>query len=315
MGVYQNVRPTDFDGISGNTSTITSLRKVLQMSPKDRPHAILFKGPSGCGKTTLARILTKQLNCQDIDILELNAANTRGIEAIREILKQVNLRPFGEARAFILDESHQLTPAAQEALLKSLEDCPDFTYFIICTTEPEHLIKTIRNRCTEYEVNLLGSHDMTEVLARACKKASLTVEADLIEGIVHVSEGSARNALVFLEQVQGMSVDEGLPLLISGTSEDPTIIELCSKLSMLPKLRKASWLPIIQMYSFLSDDPEKIRRSILGYMWRKLTECDEIVEAEELTYLLRLFSTSVYYGGKAQLGAIVARACFDTPKF
>ena len=196
-----------------------------------------------------------------------------------------------------------------------MEDCPEFTYFIICTTDPEHLIKTVRNRCTEYEVNLLGSQDMSNVLQRACKKGSIKIESDLIEGIIHVSEGSPRNALVFLEQVQDMSVEEGLMLLVSGTEDDPTIFELCAKLSMLPRLRKENWLSIVQMYHSIPEDPEKIRRSILGYMWRKLTECNDIVEAEELTYLLRLFSTSVYYGGKAQLGAIVARACFDTPKF
>ena len=315
MGLYQNIRPKTLQDVMGNTSTISSLQKFLQMDAKHRPHALLFKGPSGCGKTTLARILATELKCDPMDLLELDAANTRGIDSVRDVLKQVSLRPFGVARVIILDESHQLTAAAQEALLKSLEDCPDYCYFIICTTEPDHMIKTIRNRVTEYEVSLLGKKDISDILQRACVLEGIEVESDLLEGIAEMCEGSPRNALVFLDQTKGMELDEAFALLVAGTEDDPTVIDLCKKLSMFPDLRKKNWKDIIGLYNKMSDDPEKIRRSILGYMWRQLTIANDQEEAEEMAYLLRLFSTSVYYGGKAQLGALIARACFDLPKF
>lgn len=313
MSLYQRVRPTTLSEIRGNEPTIKLLNKVLRQPPEKRPHVYLFAGPSGCGKTTLARILCHEFGCDEIDIFELNAANTNGIETVREISRKAALRPMGgKVKAYILDESHQLTAAAQEGLLKPLEETPEHCFFFLCTTNPESIIKTIQNRCTRYEVYPLAQQDIFNLLVDACEKEKITIAGEILLAIIENSEGSPRKALVSLEQVKDIeSVEEALKILSTGTERDVQIIEICKLMYMDPSKRRSNWKRIITTYDSIEDDAEKIRRSILGFLYKKLLSTDDEKVAVDLTRMLRLFSSSVYYGGKSHLGALVARACFE----
>jgi len=312
--LYQLVRPTELKDIVGNSATIGTLNKMLRKSSGDRPHAILLKGPTGCGKTTIARILAKEFGSTSDSTIELNAANTRGIDTIREITSISSFRGLGgTTKTYIMDESHQFSRDAQEALLKLLEDTPLHCYYILCTTIPENIIQTIRNRCTEYEVSLLTDKEIKEVLKRACDSQKLSVHQDIIEGIILTCEGSPRAALVSLEQVSNVTnVEEALEVLARGTEKDVNLLELLKLLVMGPGQREKKWKLIIEKFSGIDEDPEKIRRSILAFLFNKLRKQDKVEDVKDIAHLMKIFSTSVYYGGKSQLASFVVRSCFET---
>jgi len=146
-------RPKTLDDMIGNEAAIESLNSVLSRE-KDVPPSFFFTGLPGGGKTTLARIIKEHLNISDMDFYEYNAANTRGIDTIRQIANNCVLAPMGgDRKLYLLDEVHMQTGYALQAILKLLEEPPKHVYFALCTSEPEiikpKLLKAIRRRCHE----------------------------------------------------------------------------------------------------------------------------------------------------------------------
>jgi len=311
--LYQEVRPDSLGKIVGNASTLSSLIKMLQQPENKRPHAILLKGPSGCGKTTVARILAKEFGSTELTTIELNGANTRGIDTIREIASNIHLSGIGgSVKTYILDESHQATAAAQEALLKIIEDCPPHCYFILCTTEPQNIIKTVRNRCTEYELGLLSNTQIKQLLGLVCDDQKITVHNDILEGIVCTCEGSPRAALVSLEQVRNMEdVGEAFELLVKGSEKDVNLIKFMKMLLMSPEIRQQKWKQILLKSIDLGGDNEIIRKSILTFLINKLKELKEedLDIAKDIVQLINIFGQNTYYSGKSGLAALVVKAC------
>jgi len=311
IGLYQELRPICLAEMVGNETTVGALAKMLK-SPT-RPHAILFFGPSGCGKTTLGRILAHEFGSDENSIFEYNAANTRGIDTVREISAQAGLSSLGgKPKTYIIDECHELTKAAQEAFLKVLEEPPVHCYFVLCTTDPNSLILTVRNRCTPYEVSRLGESKIIALLDGACQKKGFKVDPQIVQGIACTCEGSPRAALVALETVKDITnVDEAFQMLVKGTEKDVQVIELCKLLYANPDVRQQKWQQIIGTFDKIAEEPETIRKSILTYLYKKLVTAANAKEALDLAHLIRIFSTSVFYGSKAQLGSLVAQACFS----
>ncbi len=143
MGLDLKHRPKSFDRIIGNEDTVEALESYL--TKKDLNHSFLFTGPSGTGKTTLARIVAGELGCEGMDFTEMNSADFRGIDTIRNIRQQMVFPPMeGKNRGWLLDEAHKLSNDAMNSLLKPLEEPPNHVYFFLATTEPQKLITTIR---------------------------------------------------------------------------------------------------------------------------------------------------------------------------
>jgi DNA polymerase III gamma/tau subunit len=196
-------------------------------------------------------------------------------------------------------------------LLKIIEDNPPHCYFIFCTTEPQNIIKTVRNRCAEYEVSLLSKDEIVEVLNSACKKKKLTIDKEIIEAISLTCEGSPRAALVSLEQVSEVKdVGEALELLVRGSEKDSNVIELYKLLITSPQIRVKKWKQIITTFAAIDEDSEKVRRALLTLLFNRLKECEDIEEAKDISYLLSIFSASTFYGGKSQLAVLIVKCLF-----
>lgn len=259
--LYKIYRPKKLKDVIGQESAVSSLSKMIE---KDTiPHAILLTGPSGCGKTTLARILSKKVDCGKMDLIENNCADFKGIDTIREIRSAMVSSPIsGKSRVWIIDECHKLTNDAQNAFLKLLEDTPSHVYFILCTTEPNRLIKTIRTRCTEISVKSLSDKEIEKLISSVCKKEKIKLSEEVIDKIVDVSEGSARKALVVLHQIRDIkSKEEQLNAISSSISENQGIT-----IARLLFNTKTKWKEIADVLKTIeNDDAESIRWLILGY--------------------------------------------------
>ncbi len=256
-------RPASLDDIVGNEEVVQLLKNQLAKNSKQPiSHSLLFHGPTGCGKTTLARIIANELGARGSDIQEIDSADFRGVDTIREIRKQCNYKPLeGPRRVWILDECHRLTGDAQSALLKALEDAPSHVYFILCTTDPQKLLPTIRGRCAQYQVRLLTDLEMKKLLRRVVKAEGETLDKNVYEQIVQDALGHPRNALQVLGQVLSVPTDKRMSVAKRTAEIQSKTIELCRAL-----LSRGGWKKVALILQGLKDeDAEQIRRAVLGY--------------------------------------------------
>ncbi len=260
MALYHKYRPSSLDEMVGNEETVSALKGVLQK--EDRPHAYLFFGPTGCGKTTLGRIVAKELGCEGDDYREIDSADFRGIDTVREIRKQAHFKPLqSKVRVWLIDEVHKMTSDAQNALLKILEDTPKHVYFILATTEPQKLIPTIKGRCVQFQVSPLSDIQMKKLLRRIVKAEGKTLDKMVYEQIIQDSLGHPRNAIQILEQVLSVPPEKQLEIAKRSAEIQSQTIELCRAL-----LNGEGWKKIALILSGLKEeDPESVRRAILGY--------------------------------------------------
>jgi len=315
--LYQAIRPKTFDEVIGNSSTVGALRSMLRKPAAKRPHTILLHGPPGCGKTSLAFLLAEAFGAvdPDMDIIKLNAANTNGIDTAREIAAELNLPSFGgNPKVYIIDESHQLRNDTQEALLEATEFTPEHCYFIWCTTDKSKVIPAMLTRATKYEVTKLGRRDITKILEAGVKELGHEVDPDLLEAIPLVCEGIPREALVMLEQVAAMDdVDAALDMLEAGTAADKTVLDLMKHMIMNADVRAQKWRRILTIYDNIEGDSERTRRSLQTFLYNKLKKEERQEKALDILFILETIAENTYYGGKAQLGTMIARACIKTP--
>ena len=262
MSLYLKYRPKDFDEMVGNDETIESLKKLIQK--EDRPHTYLFTGQSGCGKTSAARICANKLGAKGHSIIEINSSNNRGIDTAREIIDQMQYKPLeGNIWVFIIDEIHQTTSVAQNALLKPLEDTTDSAYFFLCTTDPQKLIKPLKNRCSTFNFSSLKPKYIAKLLRKINREENTDIDKEVIEEIADNCEGSPRKAIVLFEKIIGMEKEKAINLISNGImeSDEKEIIDLCRA------LLKEGWSNISKLLKGLKGkDPEKIRYAVLGYM-------------------------------------------------
>ncbi|MBN1181516.1 MAG: AAA family ATPase [Bacteroidales bacterium] len=260
MSLYLKYRPKDFNEIKGNQDAIKALDTML--SGKDIPHAFLLHGQTGCGKTSTARIIADKLECKGKDLVEVDSGQFRGIDTIRDIRSNSQYLPIeGKCRVWIIDEVHRLTSDAQSGLLKILEDAPKHVYFILCTTDPQKLLPTIKGRCIQIQMNPLSERQMFALLSSIVKSENQTLASDIYDQIVQDSLGLPRNAINILEQVLSVPEDRRLIIAKQTAEHQSQIIELCRAL-----IGNASWSKVKSILTGLKEqEAETIRRAVLGY--------------------------------------------------
>jgi len=252
-------RPQTFKQMVGQDAACKQL--VSMVKGQGLPHTLLFTGPSGCGKTTLARIVAKKLKCSGPDLEEINAADNRGIDMVRSVQMRCRAAPlYGEVRVFVIDECHQLTPDAQGALLKILEEAPGHVYFMLATTDPQKLRKAVKTRCTEIKVRALTEGELVDHVKAVASEYDATVSDKVAAKIALVSEGSARKSMVYLQQVMGLATEEVQLKVLEETDATQAAFEIARAL-----MAGKPWATVAGILKNVDDDPESIRWMVLSY--------------------------------------------------
>ncbi len=214
-------RPQSFEEVLAQDHVTVTLKNAIDSGRVG--HAYLFTGPRGVGKTTTARILAKALNCErgptsrpcqecescrriasgsDIDVLEIDGASNRGIDEVRDLREKARYSPAaGRSKIYIIDEVHMLTREAFNALLKILEEPPDFVVFVFATTEPRKVPATIISRCQRFDFRRIPSPVMSEYLVREAAREGITIDRDAVAMVCRASGGSLRDALSIMDQL------------------------------------------------------------------------------------------------------------------
>jgi DNA polymerase-3 subunit gamma/tau len=217
--IYRRFRPATFDKVLGQAHIVRVLQR--QISSGESLHAYLFSGTRGTGKTTMARLLAKGLNCLAdadrpcgvcenclsiqngtfVDVIEIDAASNNGVADVREIIGSVIYPPsVGKKRVYIIDEAHMLTTSANNAFLKTLEEPPENTVFILATTEPGKMLATIRSRCLSFEFKRVPAAVIANGMGDILKELGVQADDDALALVAGCADGSVRDAFSILEQ-------------------------------------------------------------------------------------------------------------------
>lgn len=251
LALYRKYRPKSFKEVVGQEHVVKSLQGALELGKTS--HAYLFVGPRGTGKTTMARLLAKTLNCekrkdlsrdkadglkepcnacficqefnegQNLDLTEIDAASNRGIDEIRNLRESVRFGPtHSKFKVYIIDEVHQLTDAAFNALLKTLEEPPSHAIFILASTEPQKIPDTVSSRTQQFNFRNLTQSQIFEKLNRVAKSEELNIDEDALRIVALSGHGSLRDA------------ESNLAKLISFGSKKITLAEAQDVLGFIP---------------------------------------------------------------------------------
>ena len=199
-------RPKTFSEICGQSSIVKIITRQIEMN--EFKNACLFAGASGCGKTTIARIVANMINNGQGEPIEIDAASNNGVENVRQIIHDAQERSIdSKYKIYIIDECHSLTNQAWQAFLKCIEEPPTYTIFIFCTTDPQKIPETIKNRVQRFTFNRISTDQIRERLAYICRMEGFTNYEESVDYLSRMAEGGARAAITFLDKCSSYSTD------------------------------------------------------------------------------------------------------------
>ncbi len=246
-------RPQTFDDLVGQTHVSRTLKNAVAQNRL--AHAYLFVGPRGVGKTSTARILAKSLNCvkgptvtpcgecdncreiaggNSLDVIEIDGASNNSVEDVRQLRENVRYAPAkGRYKIYLIDEVHMLSPAAFNALLKTLEEPPEHVKFIFATTEPQKVLPTILSRCQRFDLHRIPANLIAKHLQFIAGKETITLEPAAAHAIARGAEGGLRDAESMLDQLVafcGEKVSENDVLDVFGFTSEQTVVDLTGRI-------------------------------------------------------------------------------------
>lgn len=280
-------RPKSLDGLVGQQKTVDAIRAHILTGRY--PKAWLFTGPKGTGKTTTARILALAYQCQhqklfgspclecrkkraNFPITEIPAADVTGIDLLRTKLEGAAYGVLGEGkyRIYVLDEAHRFSGSAQDLLLKYLEDSPDTTVFILCSSAPHKIVDTLRSRCVTYELKELQQDDILLLVRRLLKVAGCKLPADrLVESLIEKSVWSPRLIAQAVEKYAAVGNADEAAMVDGGTSIDTG--------ALIRAVGKGEWGDVaLFLKRVQGTDVKSVRLSVIAYLRAVLLESAEV---------------------------------------
>ena len=336
MVIYRKYRPQNFSEIIGQKNVVQILENEIKNEKV--AHAYLFTGPRGLGKTSISRILAKSINCLNrkkgesepcnqcenceavnrnrfMDLIELDAASQTGVDNVREnIIKYARIAPSrGKYKIFVIDECHMLSISAFNALLKTLEEPPEYVIFILATTELHKLPETIVSRCQRFDFNKVSLDEIVKRLERITKKEKVKVEEKVLETIAVRSEGCVRDAESLLSQIlslDGKIITEKEAFLVLPPTQTDSILkllELVFKKQTADSIKNINQLleEGINLEQFVTDLIEILRKMLLYKVgsiekidryWhldkgtqKKIEDLSGLMELKELIFIIEEF--------------------------
>ncbi len=285
--LYRRHRPGSFEEVVGQQHVVRTLRNAVEQDKVH--HAYLFIGSRGTGKTSMAKILARSLNCErggptvtpcgecescvtiaagtSVDVIEMDAASNRSVDDVRDLRERVAYAPAGgHWKVYILDEAHMLTKEAWNAFLKTLEEPPPNTVFVLATTESHKVMATIADRCQRFDFQRPSLEQISEVLTRVAEKEAIEIEAGALAMIARSASGSFRDALGTLDQLVAfggseVGLDEVLEML--GAADAELLFEAVD--AVIAEDPKGVLLAVEKM-ARSGRDPSQFARDLLAHL-------------------------------------------------
>ena len=316
--LYRKYRPKTFELVYGQDVIVKTLKNVIKNDKLS--HAYLFTGPRGTGKTSSAKLFAKAINClnnkdgdacnecencksfnnnSNPDIIEIDAASNNGVDEIREIKNKVSLVPsMSKYKVYIIDEVHMLSIGAFNALLKTLEEPPEYIIFILATTEPQKIPATIISRCQRFDFKSISHDKMKQCLENIISKENITIDDGAIEEIINNSKGGMRDAIGLLDQASAFCNNNITANDIEELSGNISIKQIRTFLSNIMQKEYNVIFDTISNYSSNGKDFALICEKIINYirkgiLYKKKINIDKIPD-EDKNIFDKLSDTDLY---------------------
>ncbi len=318
--LYRKYRPSNFSEVVGQQYIIATLQNAIKNNKL--AHAYLFCGPRGTGKTTIAKILAKTVNCQEEDptkrpcchcascldiqnsaspdVIEMDAASNNGVDEARDLVEKVKYAPMnGRYKVYIIDEVHMMTVNAFNALLKTIEEPPEYCIFILATTEPHKVLPTIISRCQRFDFKKIAAPVIVGNLRNVCEKENVKCDEDALKLIASLADGGMRDALSILDQCIAYKENDITAIDVSNVYGVATLQE---KMDLFKEIKEQETEKIVKKVneiaekgidiSRLTNDLINIAKEAVIYSHSKNADILEVIDEDTAGQLLRMYSSS-----------------------